>query len=65
MVVFSTLRLPYFPLGLRFSQADLPGTANEPKRFLEIAGSHNAGYLTTGDKYDNGIKSFLDAYLTQ
>ena len=34
-------------------------TANEPKEFLEIFGSHNEGFLVSGDKYKQGLNSFL------
>jgi hypothetical protein len=37
--------------------------ANEPKQFLEISGSHNDGYIISGDHYENGINSFLEIYL--
>lgn len=37
--------------------------ANEPKEFLKISGSHNEGFLSSGDLYKNGIKDFLDKYL--
>ena len=33
--------------------------ANEPKTFLEITGSHNEGYLISGDKYISGLDAFL------
>lgn len=31
-----------------------------PKRFLQIDGDHNSGYLTSGQKYVDAIKAFLD-----
>lgn len=34
--------------------------ANDPKVFLEISGSHNEGFITSGSVYLNGLKSFLD-----
>jgi len=34
--------------------------AREPKAFLEISGSHNEGFITSGDVYINGFKAFLD-----
>jgi uncharacterized protein len=37
--------------------------ANEPKRFLEIEGSHNEGFLVSGDRYVDGIAAFLAVYL--
>ena len=33
--------------------------ANSPKTFLEIDGLHNNGFLTSGDKYINGIDNFI------
>jgi fermentation-respiration switch protein FrsA (DUF1100 family) len=34
--------------------------ANDPRAFLEISGSHNEGFITSGDVYINGLKAFLD-----
>jgi fermentation-respiration switch protein FrsA (DUF1100 family) len=34
--------------------------AKTPKRFLQIEGDHNSGYLTSGKKYVDAIKAFLD-----
>lgn len=33
--------------------------APDPKEFLEINGSHNEGFLITGPRYRNGLKSFV------
>ncbi|MBN1867307.1 alpha/beta hydrolase [Candidatus Sumerlaeota bacterium] len=33
--------------------------ANEPKTFLELRGSHNEGFLDTGNEYNEGIDGFL------
>lgn len=33
--------------------------ANEPKEFLEIIGSHNEGFLTSGRRYEEGLDSFI------
>lgn len=33
--------------------------ASEPKRFLEISGSHNTGFLQTGRHYEEGLHDFL------
>jgi len=38
--------------------------AGEPKHFLEISGSHNDGYILSADKYEKGMATFLDLYLT-
>lgn len=35
-------------------------TASEPKWFLEIQGSHNAGFMDSGEDYIRGLKRFLD-----
>lgn len=37
--------------------------ANEPKRFLEISGSHNSGFLTSGKRYTDELDRFLDEVL--
>ena len=34
--------------------------AKEPKIFLEISGSHNEGFITSGSVYLDGLKAFLD-----
>jgi len=34
-------------------------TANEPKEFLEIRGSHNEGFMTSADRYEEGLASFI------
>jgi fermentation-respiration switch protein FrsA (DUF1100 family) len=36
--------------------------AKEPKSFLEISGSHNSGFLTSLEKYEGGLRSFLSKY---
>jgi len=33
-----------------------------PKEFLEIGGSHNDGFLVSGEKYTAGIDSFILKY---
>lgn len=46
-----------FEFGLRlYEQA-----ANEPKEFLEIFGSHNDGFLHTGQVYRDGIRKWLES----
>jgi fermentation-respiration switch protein FrsA (DUF1100 family) len=37
--------------------------ALEPKTFLEISGSHNDGFLTSGEKYVQGVSNFLACHL--
>jgi len=37
----------------------LYNTANQPKQFLEIRGSHNDGFIVSEKKYISGIKDFL------
>lgn len=44
-----------FELGLRLYEA-----ANEPKRFVEIAGSHNDGFLFSGEIYTQGWEDWLE-----
>lgn len=39
--------------------------AREPKRFLEIWGGHNEGFLLSGQHYVKGLDAFLTAYLGQ
>lgn len=34
--------------------------ANEPKTLLEISGGHNDGFMVSRDKYQRGIRIFLD-----
>jgi len=37
--------------------------ANEPKRFLEIAGTHNEGFVTSGKRYEEGLNTFISEYI--
>ncbi len=37
--------------------------ANEPKKFLEISGSHNEGFVLSGKRYENGLDSFITEYI--
>jgi hypothetical protein len=34
-------------------------TANEPKRFLEIYGSHNEGFIVSDEQYQKGLSMFV------
>ena len=36
--------------------------ANEPKRFLNIRGGHNDGFLVSGPPYEAGLRAFIDEY---
>ncbi len=36
--------------------------ASEPKNSLEIAGTHNEGFITSGVLYEDGINSFIHQY---
>jgi len=36
--------------------------AKEPKEFLEISGSHNEGFITSGRQYEEGLNAFLNRY---
>ena len=38
-------------------------TASEPKRFLEITGTHNEGFITSGAKYKEGLNTFIYEHL--
>ena len=35
----------------------------EPKRFLEISGTHNEGFITSGRHYEEGLNSFISEYV--
>ncbi|MEE9399510.1 MAG: alpha/beta hydrolase, partial [Dehalococcoidales bacterium] len=37
--------------------------AKEPKKFLEITGTHNEGFLTSGKDYEEGLNTFISTYL--
>jgi alpha-beta hydrolase superfamily lysophospholipase len=37
--------------------------AKEPKKFLEISGSHNEGFIFSGKHYENGLDSFITEYI--
>jgi len=37
--------------------------AREPKTFLEISGTHNEGFITSGRDYEEGLDAFLSGYL--
>ena len=39
--------------------------ANPPKEFLEITGSHNDGFLTSGRRYSDGLDAFLSRHLAE
>lgn len=36
--------------------------AKEPKIFLEITGSHNSGFITSGRYYEKGLDNFISAF---
>ena len=38
--------------------------ANEPKEFLEISGTHNEGFLTSGKRYRESLDSFISRHLS-
>ena len=42
---------------------ELFGAAAEPKEFLELAGSHNEGFLLAGPRYVDGLDDFLSKHL--
>ncbi len=37
--------------------------ARQPKRFLELRGGHNDGFVTTGDAYRLGMRTFIDTHV--
>ena len=37
--------------------------AKEPKKFLEITGTHNEGFITSGKRYEEGLNTFISEYL--
>ena len=40
-----------------------PAAMDFPKEFLEINGLHNDGFLSSGDKYTNGIDNYIKKIL--
>ena len=36
--------------------------AREPKRFLEITGTHNQGFIMSGERYEEGLNMFISEY---
>ena len=36
--------------------------ANEPKRFLQLRGGHNEGFIISGQHYERALKAFIDSY---
>lgn len=36
--------------------------AREPKKFVEITGTHNDGFMTSGKRYEDGLDAFLRNY---
>ncbi len=36
--------------------------ASEPKKFLEISGTHNEGFITSGKDYEKGLKAFISEH---
>jgi fermentation-respiration switch protein FrsA (DUF1100 family) len=39
--------------------------STEPKQFLEIHGSHNDGFMVSGNIYEKGIRDFLSKYFIE
>ena len=37
--------------------------AKEPKKFLEITGTHNDGFITSGKRYEEGLNAFILEYI--
>ena len=42
---------------------ELYAAANEPKEFLEIDGTHNDGFMITGEKYTTELEAFINRML--
>ncbi|MCK5558231.1 MAG: alpha/beta hydrolase [Candidatus Hydrogenedentes bacterium] len=38
-------------------------SANEPKELLEIRGTHNEGFITSADRYESGLESFISKHV--
>jgi fermentation-respiration switch protein FrsA (DUF1100 family) len=38
-------------------------TARGPKEFLEISGTHNEGFITSGKHYEEGLDNFISEHL--
>jgi len=39
--------------------------ASEPKRFLELNGGHNDGFLQSGSRYITGLEEFIESLVTE
>jgi len=37
--------------------------ASEPKKFLEISGTHNEGFITSGKDYEKGLNAFISEHI--
>ena len=37
--------------------------AGEPKELLEISGTHNEGFITSGENYEQGLNAFISKYV--
>jgi hypothetical protein len=37
--------------------------AKEPRKFLEITGTHNEGFITSGKRYEEGLNAFVSEYM--
>jgi hypothetical protein len=49
-----------------FSQGQqLFEVAREPKTFLEISGTHNEGFITSGRDYEEGLDAFISAFISE
>ena len=49
-----------------FSQGQqLFEVAREPKTFLEISGTHNEGFITSGRHYEEGLDAFISAFISE
>ncbi len=49
-----------------FSQGQqLFEVAREPRTFLEISGTHNEGFITSGRHYEEGLDAFISAFISE
>jgi len=37
--------------------------ASEPRKFLEISGTHNEGFITSGKDYEKGLNAFISEHI--
>jgi len=50
-------------IGEIFYAPNLKEKAKGLKRFLELTGTHNEGFITSGTSYEEGLSAFFNEYL--